>query len=333
MRRLRISDFGFWRRISTFRPRSINPKSQNRNPNLVDAGFLLKLDRLTLSIGRDLVAGLMGEHRAVRRTSGIEFADYRPYTMGDDLRRVDWNAYARLGTLHVRQAQAEHDTVLHILLDASPSMDFGAPTKLYAARRLAAALGYIALAHLDSVVLAVPAAEDGQPTTDDGNPKSKIQNQSFRGRAESASLFRYLQDLSVSPAGGFGGALTSWGGERGQGRVAVLISDMLLDEYPAGVRQLVGAGFEVIVLHLLSPEELRPHDAGDVELVDSETGRSLEVHLGPESLSEYRRRLHAWLKETEEWCRSSGATYIRIESDWDIERVLLETLKRQGVTA
>ncbi|HKP51361.1 MAG TPA: DUF58 domain-containing protein [Chloroflexia bacterium] len=317
-------------------------KSALRTPHsaLVDAEFLLKLDRLTLSIGRDLVSGLMGEHSAVRRTAGIEFADYRPYNTGDDLRRVDWNAYARLGTLHIRQAQAEHDTVLYILLDASPSMDFGTPTKFYAARRLASALGYIALAHLDSVVLAVPGlGDDGRRTTDDGesnpepNPKSKIQNPKFRGRAESASLFHYLQELQTALPVGFDDTLAAWGGHRGQGRVAIVISDLLLDDYRAGVRALVGAGFQVTLLHLLSHEELHPPVTGDVELIDSETGRQLEVHLGPESLAEYHRRLDAWLDEAEQWCYSSGASYIRIQNDWDIERVLLETLKRHGVTA
>src|SRR5205814_8267222 len=106
----------------------------------------------------DLIGGLMGEHQATRRTAGIEFADYRKYSPSDDLRRVDWNAYARLGTLHVKQSQAEHDTALYLPVDASPSMDFREPSKFLAARRLAAALGYIALAHLDSVALTAPGA-------------------------------------------------------------------------------------------------------------------------------------------------------------------------------
>jgi hypothetical protein len=327
---LRITDrTRFWNRNRS------DPKSKIQNPKLVDGEFLLKLDRLTLSIGRDLVSGLMGEHIAVRRTAGIEFADYRQYTVGDDIRRVDWNAYARLGTLHIRQAQAEHDTTLYLLLDASPSMSFGTPTKLHAAKRLTAALGYIALAHLDSVVLAVPglrSQESGvsnsghQSPAGAGNPK-------FRGRAESASLFRYLQEVEVAQAVGFDDALGNWGSRRGQGRAAVVISDLLLDDYRAGLRQMVGNGFQVTLLHLLSGEELRPSDAGDFEFIDSETGRELQVHLGPESLSEYNRRLEAWLHETEEWCHTSGVNYIRIQSDWDLDRVLLETLKRHGVTA
>jgi uncharacterized protein (DUF58 family) len=272
------------------------------------------------------VSGLMGEHIAIRRTAGIEFADYRQYTVGDDIRRVDWNAYARLGTLHIRQAQAEHDTTLYLLLDASPSMSFGTPTKLHAAKRLAAALGYIALAHLDSVVLSVPGIGSQESGGSSSNPK-------FRGRAESASLFRYLQEVEVAQAVGFDDALGTWGSRRGQGRAAVVISDLLLDDYRAGLRQMVGNGFQVTLLHLLSQEELRPPDAGDLELIDSETGRELQVHLGPESLSEYNRRLETWLRDTEDWCHTSGVNYIRIQSDWDLERVLLETLKRHGVTA
>src|SRR5690242_15843176 len=96
--------------------RRVLPQSAIRNPQsqidlVMDSALLAKLDRLTLGVGQDLIRGLMGEHRAQRRTMGIEFADFRPYSPGDDLRRVDWNAYARLGTLQVRQAQAEHDTV------------------------------------------------------------------------------------------------------------------------------------------------------------------------------------------------------------------------------
>src|SRR5947209_14429019 len=139
-----------------------NPKSKpahkngHPDPKFIDGAFLRKLEHVSLALGKDLIGGLMGEHQAARRTSGIEFADYRKYSPADDLRRVDWNAYARLGTLHVKQAQAEHDTTLYLLVDASPSMDFGEPPKFLAARRLAAALGYVALAHLDKVVLIAP---------------------------------------------------------------------------------------------------------------------------------------------------------------------------------
>ena len=300
--------------------------------SLVDGEFLLKLDRLSLQIGKDLVAGLMGEHRAIRRTAGIEFADHREYVLGDDLRRVDWNAYARLGTLHIRQAQAEHDTVLYLMLDASPSMEFGHPSKFFTARRLAAALGYIALAHLDRVIMSTPGAAQATDNQPLGTQFSALNAQKWSGRAEAPLLFHHLQHLRVGGVAEFAASLTDWSTRRGQGRAAVLISDLLTDGYQAGVRQLVGAGFAVTVLHVLSPEELAPPTIGDVELIDSETGLEMELNLGPESLAEYRRRLEGWLEATRAWASANGTSYLLIGSDWDIERTMLETLRRQGIT-
>ena len=181
--------------------------------SIVDGELLRKLDRLSLSIGRDLLNGLMGEHQATRRTSGIEFADYRQYSPGDDLRRVDWNAYARLGTLHVRQSQAEHDTVLFLLVDRSPSMDFGNPSKFFAARRLAAALGYVALSHLDNVVLSAPGAmshASGTPAASEGPTTT------FKGRAEAASLFKSLDVLQPGEAATYDNLLRGWAARSGQ---------------------------------------------------------------------------------------------------------------------
>jgi uncharacterized protein (DUF58 family) len=289
-----------------------------------------------------LIHGLMGEHQAQRRTVGIEFADYRQYSPGDDLRRVDWNAYARLGTLHVRQAQAEHDTLLYLLVDASPSMDFGQPAKFLTARRLAAALGYVGLSHLDGVILSVPGVGSREPGAGNLNrlpaPGSRLPvrvEQSFRGRADASNLFHTLQEVRTGQATDFDGLLSSWSALRGGsavGRMAIIISDLLLDGYRNGVRQLVSEGFQVAVLHVLSPEELQPSDVGDLELIDSETGQRLEIRLGAETLTEYKRRLDAWLEETENWCRANGAGYLRLQSDWDVERILLDTLRRRQVT-
>jgi uncharacterized protein (DUF58 family) len=325
---------------------SYDPKSGrplgHQNPKFIDGAFLHKLEHLSLVLGKDLIGGLMGEHQAARRTAGIEFADYRKYSPADDIRRVDWNAYARLGTLHIKQAQAEHDTALYLLVDASPSMEFGEPPKFLAARRLAAALGYVALSHLDSVVLTAPGAAvpgGGRQKAESGQESrpaaSHLPPTIFRGRAEAGSLFQSLQELRTGQAAEFDGVLAGWGSGRagGTGRVAVIISDLLLDAYRDGVRQLVLQGFQVTVLHVLSPDELRPPEMGEFELIDSETGERLEIRLGPESLTEYGRRLHAWLEEAETWCRGHGAGYLRVQSDWDIERVLLDTLRRKRVTA
>lgn len=333
-------------RVALSNRRAQTPKSKIQDPKLIDGEYLRKLDRLSLSVGRELINGLMGEHLAVRRTTGIEFADYRQYSAGDDLRRVDWNAYARLGTLHVRQAQAEHDTALYLLVDSSPSMEFGFPSKFFAARKLAAGIGYIALSHLDSLILSTPGRADNARSAEgqgqshaDYDSALRTPYSTLRGRAEAGTLFRSLQEMRPGAAVPFDDILRGWStgmsgaGAGGRtGRVALVISDLLLDEYKEGVRRLVAAGFQVTLMHILSAEELRPSGDGELELIDSETGEKLEVHLGVESLSEYNRRLSAWLEETQDWCRNNGAGYVLMESDWDIERMLLETLRRRGVT-
>jgi uncharacterized protein (DUF58 family) len=285
---------------------------------IMDPALLGQLDRLGLRPNHDLHSGLMGDHPAMRRTAGIEFADYRPYTRGDDLRRVDWNAYARLGTLHIRQAQAEHETVLYLLVDGSPSMEIGRPPKFWAARRLAAALGYIALSHLDRVRLAAPGA-------------TALTDLTLRGRPSTGALFRSLQELRPGRPAPFDDVLRAWGGEGGDGHIAVLISDLLLDSYQDGVRRLVGAGFGVVVLHLLSGEELDPPADNDLNLIDSETGEQRELHIGDAARALYRQRLQSWLAESETWCRSHGAIYCQVRSDWPVERVMVETLRKRGV--
>jgi uncharacterized protein (DUF58 family) len=304
------------------------------NGAVVDGDLLQKLDRLSLQLGRDLIRGLMGEHLATRRTPGIEFADYRQYSAGDDLRSVDWNAYARLGTLHVRQSQAEHDTSLYILVDGSPSMDFGKPTKFLLARRLAAALGYIALAHLDAVVMTTPGAtllaDQGSGVRAD---RATLLNSEYRGRAESGEMFRALQGLRTGSVLDFDGILAGWTSGRGQGRIAVVISDLLLDGYRAGVSRRPSAGVRVSLPLLLTADALSPPDMGDLELVDSETNDHVDVYLGKEAIAEYGRRLGSWLDDAQVWCRSRGANYLLVQSDWDVERIMLEMLRRQGVTA
>jgi uncharacterized protein (DUF58 family) len=291
----------------------------------VDGALLAALDRLSLAVDAELTGGLMGEHAARRRTAGIEFTDHRPYSPGDDVGRVDWNAYARLGSLHVRQSQAEHDTTLYILVDASPSMQYGTPCKFFTARRLAAALGYVALAHLDSVVLAAPG----------GRFAHSRASQPFRGRTQAAELFSCLHELHTGEAAPLDAVLTGWAASllpgAGTGRVAVIISDLLLDAYRQGVDALVAAGVSVIMLHVLSPQELRPPERGDLELVDSETGRRLPVHLNENLLAAYEQRLLKWLAGVEQWCRDRGTSYVLASSDADTTRVVLNVLRRIGV--
>src|SRR5438093_13597498 len=125
---------------------------------ILDPTFLKKLERLSLVTRRPFAGQMKGEKRSVKRGTSVEFADYREYILGDDLRYVDWNMAARLEKLFVKLFIEEEDLYLALLIDTSKSMDFGNPNKLHFAARLAAALGYIGLSNYDRVSVSAFAA-------------------------------------------------------------------------------------------------------------------------------------------------------------------------------
>src|SRR5271168_1207574 len=120
---------------------------------LLDPKFLAQLEQLELVSRKIFLGRMKGERRSKRKGQSVEFADYRNYVIGDDLRFLDWNLYARLDRLFLRLFMEEEDLHFYILLDNSKSMDFGAPTKLHYAKQVAAALGFIGLVNLDRVVV------------------------------------------------------------------------------------------------------------------------------------------------------------------------------------
>jgi uncharacterized protein (DUF58 family) len=132
------------------------------DPTVFDEGFLRQLERLQLVMKKPVRGGLKGGRRSVKRGQSVEFADFRDYTLGDDLRQLDWNVLARLEKLFIKLYVEEEDITIHILLDASASMVAGDPQKLQFAKRAAAALGYIGLASEDRVAVTALVARQGR---------------------------------------------------------------------------------------------------------------------------------------------------------------------------
>src|SRR5579862_6367155 len=121
--------------------------------NLLEPQFLHQLEQLELVTRKIFLGRMKGERRSKRKGQSVEFADYRNYVKGDDLRHLDWNLYARLDRLFIRLFQEEEDLHFYVLIDNSLSMDFGSPTKLHYARQVAAALAFIGLCNMDRVVI------------------------------------------------------------------------------------------------------------------------------------------------------------------------------------
>lgn len=283
---------------------------------LLPAEFLARLERLRLRSRRPVRGWAAGERKSRRPGRGVEFHDYRAYGIGDDLRYVDWNIYARTERLHLKLFVDDEDLCLHLLVDASASMDWGTPSKLAWAARLAAALGFVGLASLERVgvgILRERLAEGWPPA---------------RGRGRIASLLDFLGKLRGGGTTDLGKALAGYAARARESGVAVLVSD-LLDPggYENGLRALLERRCEVHVIHVLSPDELEPDLGGELRLVDRETGEIRPLSVSPATLRAYRERLRRFIERAESFCRGQGIAYHRARSDVAVEKLVLGPLR------
>jgi uncharacterized protein (DUF58 family) len=282
--------------------------------------FLAQLERLSLLSRRVFRGRVKGERRSLRRGHSVEFCDYRAYGVGDDLRYVDWNIYGRLDRLHVKLFVDEEDLCLHLIVDASASMNFGTPTKLDSAVRIAAALGFVGLVNLERVgvgVLRDRVAEGWPPT---------------RGRSQVPGLLDFLGRVGPSGGTSLNEGLGNYAARSRQTGLAVVISDLLDPSgYESGIRALLERRFDVHLVHMLSPEEMNPELAGDLRLVDSETGEMRELSMDGDAVRAYRERLRQFLDRAETFCRTKEIGYHRIASDAPIEEFVLAQLRGRVV--
>jgi len=286
---------------------------------LFDETFLRRLEQLELA-SRRLTAGRMkGERRSLRRGQSVEFADYRNYSAGDDLRQLDWNVYARLERLFIKLFVEEEDVTVHVLVDASRSMDFGEPNKLTFARRAAGALAYLGLAHLDRVSVAFLG--EGRA----------LSLRPLRGKARVFEVFKFLSEPRSERLTGLAAAARDYASRiRGRGPL-ILVSDLLDPGYLDALRDLAGTRCQLSVLHVLAPEELDPDVPPDARLVDNETGHGIEVTGDDDLVDRYRARLAEWQEELATFCSRRGGAYVSVPSDLDLADLLFDVMRRRRV--
>jgi uncharacterized protein (DUF58 family) len=295
-------------------------------PLIFDSAFLAKLEQLYL-LSKKL---FRGDHRAERKSrqlgSSMEFADYRNYASGDDLRNVDWNIYGRLDRLVVKLFEQEQDLQIDFLIDASESMRWtppksklrGAlPTKLDCARRIAASLAYIGLANLDRVNL----HWFGSTLESDLGVS--------RGRSQFHKALEFLRHPPVlnGPTQLLASARAFAQGMKRRGMVFIL-SD-LFD--PNGCQEALAllrhSQFEVHVVQVLDPLELRPDSAGDLKLIESETGSSFEVTATAALLQRYHEEIDRFIQQTIDYCHQRGIGYAQASTALAFEDLVLRVLR------
>ncbi len=295
---------------------------------LFDEKVLRKLERLTLVASRVRAGVMKGERRSTKRGTSIEFADYRDYTRGDDLRRVDWNVFARLERPFIKLLEEEEDLAVHLLIDASESMNWPKESaveqnadqnKFRFAQRVLAGLGYISLGSGDQ--LTVTAL--GHPNLTWGP---------YRGRGHTLSLLDFVGRLKTSGATDLTGALKSYAVRGARPGLCFLISDLMSPTgFQDGVSALQGRGFEIGLIHVLSKDEVEPQLAGDLQLIDVETGAPQDVSVDASMYDLYVRRLLAWRDEIGAYCLRRGIHYATIETTTPWEEMILFELRRLGV--
>jgi uncharacterized protein (DUF58 family) len=286
---------------------------------LFDSAFLRKLDRLALLTRRAMAGDMQGERRSPRRGSSVEFADVRPYVAGDDIRRIDWNMYARMERFFLKLFVAEEELTIHLLVDNTASMNWGEPNKFLYARRAAGAFGYIALSSLDRV--AVTAFADG----------AMRQMPGVRGKRGALPLFDFLQKL---PAGQGASLLTSCRRYVQTARNAgplLLCSDLMDNGWQDALRALSSRPFEITILHILAPQEVRPALDGDFRLIDAEGGEPVEITADLDALQRYQESLSTWRAEIESFCNGRGINYIFVNTATPVEEFVLSNLRKRGV--
>src|ERR1019366_9171421 len=182
---------------------------------LLDPQFLARIEQLEL-VSRKIFLGLMkGERKSKKKGQSVEFADYRNYVKGDDLRHLDWNLYARLDRLFIRLFQEEEDLHFYVLIDNSLSMDFGSPSKLHYARQVAAALAFIGLVNMDRVVISV------------FNDRLVQSLPAVRGRRSLWRVLDFLQKIEAAGSSNLRESLKTFTMKSSGKGIVVLLSDMM----------------------------------------------------------------------------------------------------------
>ncbi|UVI32588.1 DUF58 domain-containing protein [Paenibacillus spongiae] len=322
---------------------------------LLESSVIRLLERLSVSAKGRIRGTMQGKRRSRSLGSSLEFADFRPYVPGDDIRRIDWNVYGRSGRAFVRQYWDEQELQVHLMVDVSRSMSFdaqarntggdgrhaatavasagssGSTSKLYYALQLAACVGYTALAGEDRVsarLFADTAREELPP---------------LRGRGSSRRLFQFLTDAWTASLQAQEGKTATGNDDmssafnspsslpRRSGQTWLFTDGLYAEGVDRVLSALTGAGQEVVFVHLLSPDELRPDLYGELRLIDSELQTGKDVALGTGVIESYLQALDAHRNEIRTLCGKRGAGYLFVDTGIPLERTIHGVFRASGL--
>lgn len=281
---------------------------------------MARLDQLDL-ISRKILAGKMkGERRSKRRGQSVEFADYRNYVIGDDLRFIDWNIYARLDKLFLKLFLEEEDLSLYILVDVSKSCDYGNPNKAHYLKQVAAALGYVGLVNYNRVNIVAMA------------DKVVAETGPMRGRRRVAQMLDFVSGLRPSGASYFSEACKRFALTNRQRGVLVVLSDFFIKEgFETGMKYLAGGKYDLFAVQCLSPQEIDPDLQGDLKLRDMEDDDFAEVSITQPLLKQYKSNLNGYCLALKDYVTRRGGTYLFSSTAVGFDTLVLNYLRERGL--
>lgn len=294
--------------------------AKDDDKELLSADFMTRLEQLEILSRKIFIGRTKGERRSKKRGESVEFADYRNYVVGDDLRFLDWNIYARLERLLLKLFLEEEDLNVTVLLDVSKSMDWGTPHKGLYVKRVAAALAYIGLCNYDRVSLY------GYSST------LTHEMRGVRGRRMVSQLVRFLDGIACEGASDFT-AVAQRFAVRYQGKGVVLVLSDFLDKggYAEGLRYLLSRDLDLYIVQVLSPEEIDPTLAGDLKLKDVEDDDTAEVTISAPLLKKYKANLQAFCQGLKDHCTRRGITYLFTSTLVPFDVLVMSYLRQRGL--
>jgi uncharacterized protein (DUF58 family) len=282
-------------------------------------GFLKKLEYLRILSMRTFTGRDRADRLARKRGRGLEFADYRQYAPGDDVRHIDWKAYKRLNRLVLRLFDEEQDLPIYLFLDASRSM--AGQGKFDQAKRIAAALCYIGLVHFDSVTILPFRGQLGQETVPG------------RGRSRIFPVFQMLEALEAHGATDVLQSVRQFAARMHRRGVALVISDLLDPAAVEGLRLLSSLRHDVFVVHIVSERERDVGALGEVRFVDVESGEQVDLDVTDGLARAYGQAWDARAAEIESYCARYRFVYVRARAEDPFEDIILSTFREGGFLA
>ncbi|MBC8060415.1 MAG: DUF58 domain-containing protein [Clostridiaceae bacterium] len=285
---------------------------------IFDKEFFNKLESISIKARMSMTDGASGGRKSKAKGSSVEFSDFREYAAGDDFRRIDWNAYGRFDKLFIKLYMEEREALLNIFVDCSKSMDFGDDNKGEMALKISGILTYLALSNLDRVSI----------NKIQGN--TLLSGSSYMGKSMFQTALQFMEGTEFKGSTILAAAIKKK--ELKSRGISVVISDFFTSgSVEELIKYLAYKKQQIILIQVLSEEELTPLLGGQVRLIDSETGEDINIIVTPKLLKLYNSKLKAMSITLKEGVKKYGGTFIQVSASESLEKVVFEQFVREGV--